>query len=195
MLQEPVFKLGYIIQIFNSQHGWILIMVIITNIWWLRFSKPIQKMAVISSSRSTSLQQGAWYNIDAKHSVTPSRQWIWFYSTMEGIVPSRCRHLGATLFKLRLLQVCKSHVTSSMHHDTWGLMQVSFHIIMLSTDPIISGRWAGLPSFSKSQPNIILLSWPLGATHCSSLLLKLALVFPLKRKGWCDKVEISISFS
>ena len=26
--QEPVFKPGYIIQIFNSQHGWIFIMVI-----------------------------------------------------------------------------------------------------------------------------------------------------------------------
>ena len=76
------------------------------------------------------------------------------YSTMEGIVPSRCRlttrhlgatrycsnlhhhiykvpahyyimtrHLGATLFKLGLHQVHKSHVTASMHHDTWGLMQ------------------------------------------------------------------------
>ena len=52
------------------------------------------------------------------------------YSTMEGIVPSRCRlttrHLGATLFKLRLYQICKSHVAASMHHDTWGLMQSHF---------------------------------------------------------------------
>ena len=52
------------------------------------------------------------------------------YSTMEGIVPSRCRlttrHLGATLFKLRLHQICKSHVAASMHHDTWGLMQSHF---------------------------------------------------------------------
>ena len=49
------------------------------------------------------------------------------YSTIEGIVPSRCRlttrHLGATLFKLRLYQICKFHVAASMHHDTWGLMQ------------------------------------------------------------------------
>ena len=49
------------------------------------------------------------------------------YSAMEGIVPSRCRlttrHLGATLFILRLHQVRKSHVTASMHHGTWGLMQ------------------------------------------------------------------------
>ena len=47
------------------------------------------------------------------------------YSTMKGIVLSRCRlttrHLGATLFKLRLYQICKSHVAASMHHDTWGL--------------------------------------------------------------------------
>ena len=53
------------------------------------------------------------------------------YSTMEGIVPSRCRlttwHLGATLFKLRLHQICKSHVAASMHHDTWGLMQSHFY--------------------------------------------------------------------
>ena len=52
------------------------------------------------------------------------------YSIMEGIVPSRCRittrHLGATLFKLRLHQICKSHVAASMHHDTWGLMQSHF---------------------------------------------------------------------
>src|SRR3989337_1536741 len=52
------------------------------------------------------------------------------YFTMEGIVLSRCRHttqyLGATLFKLRLHQVCKSHVAVSMHHGTWGLMQGHF---------------------------------------------------------------------
>ena len=61
-------------------------------------------------------------------------QWLsmdMIYSTMEGIVPSRCRlttrHLGATLFKLRLHQICKSHVAASMHHDTWGLMQSHFY--------------------------------------------------------------------
>ena len=49
------------------------------------------------------------------------------YSTMEGIAPSRCmlmtRHLGDILFRLGLYQICKSHVTASMHHGTWGLMQ------------------------------------------------------------------------
>ena len=49
------------------------------------------------------------------------------YSTMEEIVPSRCRlttrHLGATLFKLGLHQIHKSHVAARMHHDTRGLMQ------------------------------------------------------------------------
>ena len=53
------------------------------------------------------------------------------YFTMEKIVPSRCwlttRHLGATLFKLRLHQICKFHVAASMHHDTWGLMQSHFY--------------------------------------------------------------------
>ena len=53
------------------------------------------------------------------------------YFTIEGIVPSCCRlttrHLGATLFKLRSHQICKSHVTASMHHDTWGLMQSHFY--------------------------------------------------------------------
>ena len=52
------------------------------------------------------------------------------YSTMEGIVPSCCRlttrHLGATLFKLILHRMCKSHVTASMYHGTWGLMQSHF---------------------------------------------------------------------
>ena len=64
------------------------------------------------------------------------------YSTMEGIVPSRCRlmtrHLGATLFKLRLHQICKSHVTASMHHGTWGLMQSHFFITLLKTRLITS---------------------------------------------------------
>lgn len=53
------------------------------------------------------------------------------YSIMEEIVPSRCRlmtrHLGAILFKLRLHQMCKSHVAASMHHNTWGLMQSHFY--------------------------------------------------------------------
>ena len=75
------------------------------------------------------------------------------YSTMEGIVPSRCRlttrHLGATLFKLRLYQICKSHVTASMHHDTWGLMQS--HFFGLIEDPT----------------HHIIMSRPLGATNCS----------------------------
>ena len=59
------------------------------------------------------------------------------YSTIEGIVPSRyrltTRHLGATLFKLRLYQIYKSHVAASMHHDTWGLMQSHFLLILLKT--------------------------------------------------------------
>ena len=58
-------------------------------------------------------------------------QWIWFIFTMEGIVPSgyklTTRHLGATLFKFRLHQICKSHVAARMHHDTWGLMQSHFY--------------------------------------------------------------------
>ena len=52
------------------------------------------------------------------------------YYAMEGIVPSRymltARHLGPTLFKLRLYQIWKYHVAASMHHDTWGLMQGHF---------------------------------------------------------------------
>ena len=59
------------------------------------------------------------------------------YCTMEGVVPSHCRlttrHLGATLFKLRLHQICKSHVTASMHHGTWGLMQSHFLLTLLKT--------------------------------------------------------------
>ena len=53
------------------------------------------------------------------------------YSTMERIVPScgrlTTRHFGATLFSLRLYQICKSHVTANMHHGTWGLMQKQFY--------------------------------------------------------------------
>ena len=64
------------------------------------------------------------------------------YSTMEGIVPSRCRlmtrHLGATLFKLRLHQIHKSHVAASMHHDTWGIMQSHCLLTLLKTQLITS---------------------------------------------------------
>ena len=59
------------------------------------------------------------------------------YFTMKGIVPSCCRlttwHLGATLFKLRLHQIYKSHVTASMHHGIWGLMQSHFLLTLLKT--------------------------------------------------------------
>ena len=149
------------------------------------------------------------------------------YSTMEGIVPSRCRlttrHLGATLFKLRLHQMCKSHVTASMHHGTWGLMQsyfywpywrpdsshcnepalggyqlllskvqgtqVLFHYIERSTTQLVEYKALNLVDvgsspmveiilydviinklYTKSQLSIILLSRPLGATHCCSNL-------------------------
>ena len=72
------------------------------------------------------------------------------YSTMEGIVPSRCRlttrHLGAILFRLGLYQICKSHVTASMHHGTWGLMQSHFLLNLLKdpTHHIIMSRHWGL---------------------------------------------------
>ena len=99
-----VFILGYIIQILNSQYGWFSI-VIINNQYYWGFQSRFSAMAIILSKDM-------------------------IYSTMEGIVPSRCRlttrHLGATLFKLRLYQICKSHVAASMHHDTWGLMQSHF---------------------------------------------------------------------
>ena len=85
------------------------------------------------------------------------------YSTIEGIVPSRCRlttrHLGATLFKLRLHQICKSHVAASMHHDTWGLMQS--HFTSLIKDPI----------------HHIIMSRPLGSTNCSCQQLKVQSFF------------------
>ena len=80
------------------------------------------------------------------------------YSTMEGIVPSRCRlmtrHLGATLFKLRLHQICKYHVAASMHHDTWGLMQSHFNGLI------------------EDPTHHIVMSWPLGATNCSCQIFK-----------------------
>ena len=101
ILQEPVFKPGYIIQIFNSQHGWIFIMVINSQYYDGGLQSRFSAMAIILLMDM-------------------------IYSTMEGIVPSRCRlmtrHLGATLFKLRLHQICKFHVTASMHPGTWGLM-------------------------------------------------------------------------
>ena len=129
-------------------------------------------MGIIPSSKNSSSQQRAWLNIDMQ-SFSNIIQTIDMI-LLEGVVQSRCRHmtqhLVATLFKSRLYQVCKSHVTSIMHHDTWGIMQVAFQIIILSTNLVVSRRWAGRSSFSKSQPRIILLSRSLGATHCPSSL-------------------------
>ena len=88
----------------NSQHGWILLWLSVTNIM-IEVFKVFSAMAIILSMDMT-------------------------YFTIEGIVPSCCRltirHLGAILLKLRLHQICKSHVAASMHHDTWGLMQSHF---------------------------------------------------------------------
>ena len=75
-----------------------------------------------------------------------SAQWIsycqWYDLFYKVIVPSRCRlttqHLGATLFKLRLHHICKSHVAASMHHDTWGLMQSHFLLTLVKTRLITS---------------------------------------------------------
>ena len=96
-----VFISDYIIQILNSQHGWISIVIINNQCYDWGFQSCFSAMAIILSMDM-------------------------IYSTMEGIVPSCCRlmtrHLGAILFRLRSYQICKSHVTASMHHGTWGLM-------------------------------------------------------------------------
>ena len=64
------------------------------------------------------------------------------YSAMERNSPELLQAydpaLGATLFKLRLYQICKSHVATSMHHDTWGLMQSHFLLTLLKTRLITS---------------------------------------------------------
>ena len=102
MILDEFFIPDYII--LNSQHGWIFIMVINNRYYW-GFQSLFSAMAIILS-------------MDI------------IYFIMEGIVPSHyrltTRHLGATLFKLRLYQICKSHVAAS-HHDTWGLMQSHFY--------------------------------------------------------------------
>ena len=115
-----VFIPDYIIQILNSQHGWILLWSLITGI--------IEVFKVALAQRLLFL----------------SMDMISF--TLEGIVLSRCRlttrHLGATLFKLRLHRICKSHVTASMHHGTWGLMQSHFCSTYWRLDSSHS-KWAG----------------------------------------------------
>ena len=89
--------------------------------------------------------------------------WQW-HATMEGIVPSRCRlrtwHLGTTLFKLRLHQICKSHVTASMHHGTWGLMQSHFFSIYWRPDsshcnePTLGGYQLLLSKIQGTQASV-----------------------------------------
>ena len=100
------------------------------------------------------------------------------YSTTEGIVPTRYRptslHLGATLFNLRLHQICKSHVTASMHHGTWGLMQSHIFFAHFIEDPtrhIVMSRPLGVTlievfiSNYKSQVAASMTTRYLGATY------------------------------
>ena len=39
--------------------------------------------------------------------------------------------LGGYIIQIEI--TCKSHVAASMHHDTWGLMQSNFLLILLKT--------------------------------------------------------------
>ena len=39
--------------------------------------------------------------------------------------------LGGYIIQIEI--ICKSHVAASMHHDTWGLMQSNFLLILLKT--------------------------------------------------------------
>src|SRR3954468_21398190 len=92
----------------NSRHGWMFIMVI---------------------------------NIMIKVFKVALAQWLSF-STIEGIVPSCCRlttrYLGATLFKLRLHQICKSHVAASMHHAPCQQFKVQSFLSITLKGPLLS---------------------------------------------------------
>ena len=52
-----------------------------------------------------------------------------FLSIRQLQVPGCCKHdnpaLGGYIIQIEI--TCKSHVTASMHHDTWGLMQSHFY--------------------------------------------------------------------
>ena len=69
------------------------------------------------------------------------------------------RHLGATLFKSSLYQICKSHVAASMHHGTWGLMQAGFQIMALSTRPCYLKEMSR-PFYIFLSPSPVLLTDP-----------------------------------
>ena len=122
-----LFISDYIIQIFNSQHGWIF-MVINNQYYDWGFESRFSAMAIILSMDM-------------------------IYSTMEGIVPSRCRlttrHLEATLFKLRLHQ--NMQVPCHCQHAPWHLganaKSLFAHLIEDPTHHIVMSR-------------------PLGATNC-----------------------------
>ena len=58
--------------------------------------------------------------------------------------------LGGYILKLRLQQICKFHVTASMHHGTWGLMQGHFFTCLIEdpTHPIGMSLPLGATNFS-----------------------------------------------
>ena len=83
-----------------------------------------------------------------------SAQWLlilsmdMIYSTMEGIVPSRCRlttrHLGATLFKLRLHASLMSLQACTMTLGGYQLLLSTIQASYIYTGAVISSNSVGL---------------------------------------------------
>ena len=119
--------------------GWIFMMIF----EWLRFSYRVILFKSWIANMAGFLLWLSITNIIEVFKVALAQRLLFLpmgmiYFTMEEIVPSRCRlttrHLRATLFKSRLQRIYKSHVTASMHHGTWGLMQShSFWLNLLKT--------------------------------------------------------------
>ena len=129
-LESCAYKsLDYIIQIFNSQHGWIFIMVINSQYYDGGLQSRFSAMVIILLM-----------------------DMIYFYNggNSPESLQAYDRALGGYIIQIEIHQICKSHVTASMHHGTWGLMQSHFfhHLIEDPTRHIVMSR-------------------PLGATNCS----------------------------
>ena len=99
-----VFIPDYIIQISNSQHGWISIVIINNQCYDWGFQSRFSTTAIIFINGHDFFYNGG---------NSPE--------SLQAYDPA----LGGYIIQVKI--TCKSHVAASMHHDTWGLMQSHFY--------------------------------------------------------------------
>ena len=97
-----VFIPDYIIQILNSQHGWIFMVI----------NSQYYDQGLQSCFSATTIIFINGYDLFYNGGNSPE--------SLQAYDPT----LGGYIIQIEI--TCKSHVAASMHHDNWGLMQSHF---------------------------------------------------------------------